>query len=187
MPQAFFRTLLLFLAVVGVAAPAQARLIGVAIGVSQYSDARLTRAALPGAAIDAEAVDAALKAHGAAAADTTMLTGADATAPAIRAAISHLVATAGAGDRVVIYVSGHGAQIPARRGDPEEPDGLDEMFLAADAAPWNAATHILPGAVKDDEFGAWIDQLRAKGASVWFVVDACNGGGLARGGAQDAT
>src|SRR5438034_581909 len=130
MPQALFRTLLLFLAAAGVAAPAQARLTGVAIGVSRYADVRLARAALPGAAVDAEAVDAALKAHGAAA---------------------------------------------------------GEMFLGADAAPWNAATHSLPGALKDDEFGGWIDQLRAKGASVWFVVDACNGGGLARGGAQDAS
>jgi len=187
MPQALFRTLLLFLAAMGVAVPAHARLIGVAIGVSRYADPRLARAALPGAAVDAEAMDAVLKAHGAATGDTIILTGADATAAAIRSAIGHLVATAGAGDRVVIYLSGHGAQIPARPGDQNEPDGLDEMFLAADAAPWDAATHSLPGAVKDDEFGGWIDQLRAKGASVWFVVDACNGGGLSRGGAQDAS
>ncbi|CAN5329620.1 hypothetical protein BH09PSE4_BH09PSE4_17370 [soil metagenome] len=173
---------MLVLLALACSAPAQARLIGVVIGVSQYSDPHLSLAALPGASIDAAEMASALRSRNAGAADLAVLTGADATAAAIREALNHAVASAAMGDRVVLYLSGHGAQIPARPGDANEPDGLDEVFLGADAGQWNASSRRLPGSVKDDEFGGWIDQLRAKGASVWFVVDACNGGGLQRDG-----
>ncbi|RYY45357.1 MAG: caspase family protein [Sphingomonadales bacterium] len=187
MPQALFRTLLAMTCLLAMAGPAHARLIGVVVGVSNYANPKLAREAIPGAALDATAMAAMLRQRGAAEGDLTLLTGQHATASAIRAAIARALAQARAGDRVVLYLSGHGAQVPARPRDPMEPDGLDELLLAADAAPWDRASRTVPGAIRDDEIGAWIDQLRGKGADVWFVVDACNGGGLQRGGSTGAS
>jgi hypothetical protein len=181
MRQAIFRALVTGCALL-FAASASARLSGVAIGVSDYADPALSRAALPGAALDAETMRAALLARGAAADDIALLTGKAATAAAIRAAIERLVHEAAAGDRIVVYLSGHGAQVPAQPGDLGEPDGKDEVLLATDTGQWDEARGTLPGAITDNEFGGWIDALRARGASVWFVVDACSGGGLQRGG-----
>src|SRR5208337_1509441 len=50
----------------------------------------------------------------------------------IHAAFERLAKAAGPGDRVVILMSGHGAQQPARADDRTELDGLDEVFLPAD-------------------------------------------------------
>ena len=181
MPQAFFRILFVIGVMLLAARPAEARLFAIVVGVSEYTDPRLQRAALPGASADAEAIAAVLRNRGAAAPDLALIQGKAATADAIRSALSRVSAEAGAGDRVVLYLSGHGAQVPARTDDGSEPDRLDEIFLAADAGAWSAASKAVPGALLDDEFGRWIDQIRGKGASIWFIVDACNAGGLQRG------
>ena len=177
MPQGLYPVLvtLALLLVPGVAA---AKVRALVVGVSTYTSADLAGAALPGTAADAGDV-AAIVAGGDA--EVTLLTGREARAAAIRVALQRLVASARPGDRAVIFLAGHGVQAPARGHD--EPDGLDEWFLAADAGRWDARLRALPGAIRDDELGEAISAIRARGADLWLIVDACSGGGLARGGA----
>ncbi len=155
--------------------PAAARVRALVVGVSQYDRVDLADAALPGAATDATAVADRLRGHGG---DVTLLTGSAARASAITQALSGLVATSRPGDRVVIYLAGHGVQAPARGND--EPDGLDEWFVGADAGSWNARRHDLIGAIRDKAIGEAVGTVRARGADVWLIVDACSGGGLSR-------
>lgn len=103
-----------------------------------------------------------------------------------RANISHefarLAAESGPGEVVVIFLAGHGSQQPADA-DPDdpEPDGLDETFLPADAAGWNGRAGHVDGAIRDDDIRAWVAAIRARGAFVWLLVDACHSGTLVRG------
>jgi len=88
-------------------------------------------------------------------------------------------------DRVVIFLSGHGTQQPdddPDNPDDPEPDGLDEVFCCADIEP-----ALIPGitrapnGITDDDFRGWLKAIRAKGASVWVIVDACHSGTAVRG------
>jgi hypothetical protein len=90
---------------------------------------------------------------------------------------------AGAGDQVLILLAGHGSQQPADP-DPadEEPDGLDEIFLPADAEAWSPSAHRVVNAIVDDEIRQWIAAIRSKGAVVTIIVDACHSGTITRGG-----
>lgn len=162
-------------------APAAASVRAVLVGASTFSDPRMNAFALPGAAKDARRMADALVRLGAERDAMTVLTGEGATLSAIRGALDRLAAASEAGDRAVIFLSGHGTQAPAGRGDPLEPDGRDELFLAADAGPWDARGRTVPGALIDDEIGRRIGELRARGVDVWVVLDSCTGGGLLRG------
>lgn len=108
------------------------------------------------------------------------------TAANIAAAFESLVREAEPGMRIVILLSGHGAQapLPASQVDPlesrnPEPDGLDELFLASDAGQWSKEG--VPGSIRDDQIGGWLNQLRAKGAHVWVIFDCCHSGTMLRG------
>ena len=82
-----------------------------------------------------------------------------------------LVRTVSAGDFVYIHFAGHGSRQRAR--DPRsEPDGLDEIFLPADTKPAENGTY--PNALVDDDLGAALDAIRAKGAFVFIVFDSCH-------------
>lgn len=85
------------------------------------------------------------------------------------------------GDHVVVLLAGHGSQQPADP-DPadEEPDGLDEIFLAADATGWDRASSRVTNAIVDDEIRQWIGAIRNTGAVVWLIVDACHAGTMSR-------
>lgn len=167
-------------------APAAATVRAVIVGASHFSDSRLAAFALPGAARDAERMARALEGLGVAPDAITVLTGDEATLGAIEAALDAVAAASQAGDRAVIFLSGHGTQAPSRSGDPLEPDGLDEIFLAADAGGWDARNRRVPGALVDDEIGRRVGELRARGVDVWVVIDSCTGGGLMRGGSRTA-
>ena len=54
-------------------------------------------------------------------------------------------------------------------------------FLQRHAGRWNGSAGGVENAIVDDEFGAAIDALRAKGAFVWVVFDACHSGTMDRG------
>lgn len=105
-----------------------------------------------------------------------------ATAPmlgAIRAAFAELTAEVQPGDFVYLHFSGHGTQAPAL--DPAtELDGLDELFLPVDIGPWSDQIGAVENSLVDDEIGAMIDGLRAKGAHVWAVFDSCHSGTATR-------
>jgi len=78
-------------------------------------------------------------------------------------------------DFVVVYYSGHGAQIPDDDGD--EPDGVDEVFVTYDV---EGKARPSPGDfVRDDEYASWVNALRTN--QVLSVIDACHSGGLTRG------
>ncbi|MFM7445747.1 MAG: hypothetical protein ACKO2N_17885, partial [Tabrizicola sp.] len=61
-----------------------------------------------------------------------------------------------------------------------ELDGLDELFLPVDIGPWSDQVGEVQNALVDDEIGALIDGLRAKGANVWAVFDSCHSGTATR-------
>jgi Caspase domain len=91
--------------------------------------------------------------------------------------------------QVVILLSGHGSQIPIPEGqdplDPKnfEPDGLDEIFLAADLH--RDKNGDLTNYILDDEIGVWLDRLRDKGSNVWIIFDCCHSGTMDRGPAAE--
>jgi hypothetical protein len=101
------------------------------------------------------------------------------TLSAIREAFAELSAEVQPGDFVYLHFSGHGTQAPAL--DPStELDGLDELFLPVDIGPWSDQVGAVENALVDDEIGALIDGLRAKGANVWAVFDSCHSGTATR-------
>ena len=101
------------------------------------------------------------------------------TLEAIRGAFANLTAEVQPGDFVYLHFSGHGTQAPAL--DPAtELDGLDELFLPVDIGPWSDQVGAVENALVDDEIGALIDGLRAKGANVWAVFDSCHSGTATR-------
>ena len=102
-----------------------------------------------------------------------------ATLAAIRTAFADLTAKVQPGDFVYLHFSGHGTQAPALNPE-DELDGLDEMFLPVDIGPWSDTTGTVENALVDDEIGQMLDALRAKGADVWVVFDACHSGTATR-------
>ncbi|MGF1625515.1 MAG: caspase family protein [Alphaproteobacteria bacterium] len=104
------------------------------------------------------------------------------TRAAIFAALDTLTQTVGPGDNVFLLLAGHGSQqVQGALGDTTEADGLDEIFLPYDAGRWNGQAGTVENAIVDDEFGWAIDALRAQGAFVWVVFDACHSGTMDRG------
>ena len=105
---------------------------------------------------------------------------ADPTAATINQAFDALPKRIAGGDQIVIYMSGHGTQIPDDNGD--EDDGFDEAFLPVDAVPPppGALRFDMTNVIRDDRIGELIDALRAKGAHVWLVVDSCHSGTISR-------
>lgn len=94
------------------------------------------------------------------------------TRQAIVDALAAEAAQAGPGDLVYLHFSGHGTRQPDRNGD--ESDGLDEVFLPADAG--KARDGLIQNALVDDEIGRAVDAIRATGADVWLVLDSCHSG-----------
>lgn len=78
-------------------------------------------------------------------------------------------------DFVVIYYSGHGAQIPDDNGD--EQDDSDEAFVTFDVEGKDKPS--VRDIVRDDEYATWVNGLRT--SQVMSVIDACHSGGLQRG------
>lgn len=94
-----------------------------------------------------------------------------------------LASTAERGDRILLYLAGHGTQVAVDRNgaQADEPDGLDEVFLPIDARLEQVGPdRTLLNAIRDDEFGGFIDRMIAAGAHVWLVADTCHAGTLRR-------
>lgn len=108
-----------------------------------------------------------------------------ATHEAILAQLATLASKSRPGDFVFLQFSGHGSQQPARD-DTNEPDGRDEIFLAADARLAEPGSPFLPNVLTDDELGAALDAIRASGAFVWLVFDSCYSGTMTRGAPEEA-
>ena len=153
-----------------------AELRAVLVGVSDY-ELDIGLADLKGPANDVRLMADVLSRRGAA--QITMLAdGVEGAARPTRAAILQALAAeaeaAQPGDFVYIHLSGHGT----RQYDPEgdETDGQDEVFLPIDVARAEPGSGLIPNAIVDEELGAAIDAIRAKGADVWLVLDSCHSG-----------
>jgi len=100
----------------------------------------------------------------------TTLSNETATLDAIRKALAKLIAAAGPGDRVLIYFSGHGAQVPDQ--SPfDEKDGQDESLVPYDFLQ-NASG--LANVLVDDELGALLRQFKT--TNVLLILDSCHSG-----------
>jgi len=99
--------------------------------------------------------------------------------------LEELAEQASTDDQVVIYFSGHGTQQPDDDADSKEdlePDGMDEVFCPADVlvSTFGDSTSI-PNGLSDDELRKYTGDIRASGASIRLVVDACHSGTAVRG------
>jgi hypothetical protein len=95
-----------------------------------------------------------------------------------------LAEQARAGDQVFILLAGHGSRQP--ESDPPhpqypEPDGIDEVFLPADAHRARGRRPRIANAIIDDELGDWFRGITAKKAYVSVVFDCCHAGSMIRG------
>ncbi|MEM1234002.1 MAG: caspase family protein [Pseudomonadota bacterium] len=97
------------------------------------------------------------------------------TRDTVLGALAALTETATRGEEIVIFLAGHGAQVPARGAG--ETDGLDEVFLPADAR-LEGDTYV--NLIRDDDFGDFIDAMVARGAHVWLIADICHAGSIRR-------
>jgi len=90
-----------------------------------------------------------------------------------------------ANDVVIVYFSGHGAQVPQPKPVPKgrwvEPDGLDEVFLTRDTKMWDKKSQRVEGALLDDEIGDALEAFTKKGVHVWAIFDSCHAGDMVRG------
>lgn len=121
-----------------------------------------------------------------------------ATKEGIETALKNLIASVAANDVVVIHFSSHGEQVADTNGD--EADGYDEAIVSYNAALFTkddekeaAARGTLSkesfdklqaNYFKDDEFGSYVQQLRAKlgkGGDVVVFMDNCHSGTGTRG------
>ncbi|WP_323038335.1 caspase family protein [Gemmobacter sp.] len=169
------------------AAPmARAEVRALLIGVSDY-DAASGIPSLKGPRNDVRLMRQVLQGRGVA--DIRVLAdGVDGSAgrpdrAGIIAAFAALADQAAAGDLVIITLSGHGTRQIDQDGD--ETDGLDEVFLPADASRAAPGTGQIPNALVDDELGQMVLAIRHKGADVVFVMDSCHSGSGLRAASPD--
>jgi hypothetical protein len=106
----------------------------------------------------------------------------------IHRAFRDLARQAGPGDEVAILLAGHGSeqpdQVPPDPDDPE-PNGMDQVFLPADAEQPDRRRKVIPGGIIDDELRLWLKAITDRGARVFLVADCCHAGTLLRGQAED--
>ncbi|WP_298379943.1 caspase family protein [Azospirillum sp.] len=107
------------------------------------------------------------------------------TRAAILSALDRIARKVEAGDGVLVFLAGHGARQPARTEDaaPRSSDGFDALFLPEDAKSWRESDRVVENAIASRELQQRMDAIRARGAFVWLVVDACHSSYLVRGGA----
>jgi hypothetical protein len=140
----------------------------VVIGISKYNEVRQ----LEYARADAEAFSAWLSQMGAPPDHVLELFDGDATLTRVRASLGWLKRMAELGDLVFFYFAGHGYQGPDDNGD--ELDGYDEFLVLADTMK----SALEDTALRDDEFGQFLDQVRSDHVTVIF--DSCFSGGQGR-------
>ena len=99
----------------------------------------------------------------------------------------HLADIAQPGDQIVVLMAGHGSQAPQlqQSEDDVEPDGLDEIFLPRDVGKWQDGIGKVENSIPDDEIRQWIQAVKATGASLFLVFDACHSGTMTRGGSDE--
>lgn len=178
------------------AAPAQARDLALLIGVAAYDEPAIRP--LEGPRNDVLAMWRLLTRKGFAPADVVVLAEglpqtADAPRPlaaptraAILAQLAALAERAAPGDLVLIHYSGHGATQPegvVEEGAEPEPGGRVQVLLPKDAGRYDPDARTIRNAIIDKELGRALDRIRAAGARLFVVIDACHAGTVTRAGA----
>ncbi|MBN9672028.1 caspase family protein [Roseibium aggregatum] len=156
------------------ATQAQAAQKALLIGAGEYPYLP-PKAQLSGPANDVRAMTQFLEGYwGFSKSDIRILVDGDASKQKILNAIqSWLPGATQPGDRVIIYYSGHGSQIPDTSGDEE--DGKDETFVPTDfGRNGDQASDML----SDDEIGRALNML--KGREVILIADSCHSGTINR-------
>ena len=149
---------------------------------------------------DVAYIKKALEGKGFPATNIKTVADANATKAGIENALKTLIATVDTSDVVVIHFSSHGEQVADNNKD--ESDGFDEAIVAYNASliPADVKPGTARGALtkaqfdqlqvnyfRDDEFGAYIEQLRAKlgkNGDVVVFMDNCHSGTGTRGAAK---
>ena len=191
----------LFLAVLAagviVTAPsiAMAKTLALLVGVADYNEASGIHDLL-GPRNDVSILWRALKARGVKPEDIAVLTDslpgrADfpvakglAESATILSELDSLAARAERGDTVLFYYSGHGTRQPvdpAANEDEPEADGMDQVLLPSDVGSYDPIKLTIRNAIVDHQLGEKLTAIRAKGAFVWAVIDACHSGTVTRG------
>ncbi|MCG5233729.1 caspase family protein [Xanthobacter oligotrophicus] len=169
-----------------------ARNLALLVGVADYDEPKIR--ALAGPRNDVILLWRYLTRHAFDAADIEVLAeglpeAADTPRPRaapVRAAIleglARLADRAGPGDFVLFHFSGHGTTQPEVATDGAQPEagGLDQVLLPKDSGLYDPVAKTIRNAIIDNELGAALDRIRAKGATVWVVVDACHAGTVTR-------
>ena len=173
------RSLLAFLLLALCAMAAQAEDRALLIGVGQYRDHAMG-VDLPGIELDIGVMKEVAESLGFKPGATKVLLNQQATLAAVRQALQQwLVEGTSPTDRVLIYYSGHGTQLPDEDGD--EDDGLDEAWTLHDMAPAKRnGRATLDGVLLDDELAETLARIPSR--QVLVLVDACHSGTSTRAG-----
>jgi len=94
----------------------------------------------------------------------------------IEAAFARLAKGIHEGDQVVVFLAGHGAELPT-------PTGRAGHFLPRDVSPWKKVGEQgqVPNAIAGTEIGSWLRPIAEQRANLWVIVDACFSGRMVRG------
>ncbi len=98
--------------------------------------------------------------------------------------LDRLAQTAAKGDTVLFYYSGHGTRQPDNPAEPEDerrPTAWTRCCCRRDVGAYDPIKMTLKNAIIDDVLGRKIAAIRARGAFVWAVIDACHSGTVTRG------
>lgn len=138
------------------------KVYAVMVGISDYAG---TASNLAFTADDARKMAETLRRQGVLASESVVLTDAQATPSAVRAAFARVAAAAGPDDMFLFFYSGHGTQTPGRPGNGEA-DNREEAIA------------LIGGLLMDDEMAQMFRTVRA-GVSI-LALDSCFSGGFAR-------
>lgn len=109
---------------------------------------------------------------------TARLPAAAPTLAALRGCLQELAQTATPEERVFLYYSGHGAQVPTRAGDLVV---AREALVPVDVAATDG------GFLYDYEINSLLARIAARAADLTLVLDCCHAGSVTRGDEPDGT
>ncbi len=146
------------------------------VGIGEY---QIEQANLKGIDLDLEQMRRVALAAGYTKENTVVLADRDATLANFRIVFHReLIRGVSAGDRVLIYFSGHGTQVEDRNGDEKE-DHTDEALMMHDTRKrYSRGKHRLENVLIDDEIEDLLADIPT--SDVLVLVDACHSGTVTR-------
>ena len=174
--------LLLLALLIGSGQSAEARKYGLLVGVSNYPNLE-KKFQLSGPDNDVKLIRSVLRQMKVEEQDIKVLYSSNKQRPTrdnIISGLRELAEKTTAKDFVFLYFAGHGSRQPARAGDTEEEDNLDEIFLPEDVGTWSDEIGAVERAITDNEINTLITAIRANGTFVWANFDSCHSGTMLR-------